>query len=46
MAVRRSHREEEKRVKELLLLLPVAVGGLLVFALSLYAIHREKKRSS
>ena len=33
-------------MRELLPLLPVAIGGLLVFAFGLYAIHREKKRPS
>jgi len=46
MVVRRPGRENEKRMRELLPLLPVAIGGLLVFVLSLFAIRREKKRSS
>jgi hypothetical protein len=33
-------------MRELLPLLPIALGGLLVFAFGMYSIHREKKRSS
>jgi hypothetical protein len=33
-------------MRTLLPFLPVALAGLIVFALSLYSIHREKKRSS
>jgi hypothetical protein len=33
-------------MRELLPLLPIAIGGLIVFAIGLYAIRREKKRSS
>jgi hypothetical protein len=36
---------KEERMRELLPLLPVALAGLIVYALALYAIHREKKRS-
>lgn len=33
-------------MRQLLAFLPVALGGLIVFAFGLYSIHREKKRSS